>query len=120
MATVLVIDDAAFMRLMLKDILVEAGHRVIGEGENGNEAVELYAKLKPDLVTLDVVMPNKTGLVAAEEILALNPRARIIMVSSVGQEEIARHALKIGVKAYLLKPFQPNEVKARVTEILSV
>ena len=115
MATVLVIDDAAFMRLMLKDILVEAGHR-----ENGSEAVELYAKLKPDLVTLDVVMPNKTGLVAAEEILALNPRARIIMVSSVGQEEIARHALKIGVKAYLLKPFQPNEVKARVTEILSV
>jgi len=103
MATVLVIDDAAFMRLMLKDILVEAGHRVIGEGENGSEAVELYAKLKPDLVTLDVVMPNKTG-----------------MVSSVGQEEIARHALKIGVKAYLLKPFQPNEVKARVAEILSV
>ena len=120
MATVLVIDDAAFMRLMLKDILVEAGHRVIGEGEDGNEAVELYAKLKPDLVTLDVVMPNKTGLAAAEAILALDPRARIIMVSSVGQEEIARHALKIGVKAYLLKPFQPNEVKARVTEILSV
>ena len=120
MATVLVIDDAAFMRLMLKDILVEAGHRVIGEGENGNEAVELYAKLKPDLVTLDVVMPNKTGLAAAEEILARDPRARIIMVSSVGQEEIARQALKMGVKAYLLKPFQPNEVKARVTEILSV
>ncbi len=119
MATVLVVDDAAFMRWMLKDILVEAGHRVIGEGETGTEAVRLYATLKPDLVTLDMVMPDKDGLAAAAEILALDPRARIVMVSSVGQEEIARQALKAGVKAYLLKPFQPAQVKACVAEIVS-
>lgn len=119
MATVLVVDDAAFMRSMLTDILVDAGHRVIGEGETGDEAVRLYATLNPNLVTLDMVMPGKDGLAAAEEILALDPRARIIMVSSVGQEEIARQALKAGVKAYLLKPFQPGRVKACVTEVLA-
>jgi two-component system chemotaxis response regulator CheY len=119
MATVLVVDDAAFMRMMLKDILVEAGHRVIGEGETGTEAVQLYATLKPDLVTLDMVMPKKNGMTAAEEILTLDRQARIIVVSSVGQEEIARQALKLGVKAYLLKPFQPDQVKACVAGILA-
>ena len=119
MATVLVVDDAAFMRMMLKDILAEAGHRVIGEAETGNEAVALYRTLKPDLVTLDMVMPNKEGLAAAEEILALDPRARIIMVSCVGHEEFTLHALKVGVKAYILKPFLPDEVKACVTQTLS-
>jgi two-component system chemotaxis response regulator CheY len=120
MATILVVDDAAFMRMMLKDILVEAGHRIIGEGENGEEAVKLYTTLRPTLVTLDLIMPRKTGLTAAEEILALDPRARIVMVSSVGQEEVAQQALKIGVKAYLLKPFQPAQVRACVAEVLAI
>jgi two-component system chemotaxis response regulator CheY len=120
MATVVVVDDAAFMRLMLKDILVEAGHRVVAEGETGEEAVDLYQAYRPDVMTLDMVMPRKMGLAAAEEILTKDPRARLIMVSSVGQEEVAKQALKIGVRAYLLKPFRPDQVKSCVTDVLAL
>ena len=120
MATMVVVDDAAFMRLMLKDILVEAGHRILAEGETGEDAVDLYEAYKPDLMTLDMVMPRKMGIVAAEEILAKDPQARIIMVSSVGQEEVAKQALKLGVRAYLLKPFRPDQVKSCVTDVLAL
>ena len=118
MATVLVVDDAAFMRMMLKDILVEAGHRVIGEGGTGNEAVQLYTTLRPNLVTLDVVMPGTSGLVALKEILALDAQARIIMVSSIGQQEIAVEALQAGARAFTLKPFQPDQVKECIEKVL--
>ena len=118
MATVVVVDDAAFMRLMLKDILVEAGHRVVAEGDNGEDAIELYQAHRPDLMTLDMVMPRKMGILAAEEILKRDPLARLIMVSSVGQEEVAKQALKLGVRAYLLKPFRPDQVKSCVADVL--
>jgi len=118
MATVVVVDDAAFMRLMLRDILVEAGHRVVAEGENGQDAIDLFQAYRPDVMTLDMVMPRKMGILAAEEILKLDPRARLIMVSSVGQEEVAKGALKLGVRAYLLKPFRPDQVKSCVADVL--
>lgn len=118
MATVLVVDDAAFMRTMLTDILVAHGHRVIGEGANGAEAVHLYATLKPDIVTLDVVMPTMDGVTALKEILASDPKARVLMVSSVSQAEITRDALKIGASGFVVKPFQPDHVKDVVDQVL--
>ncbi len=119
MATVLVVDDAAFMRMMLRDILKEAGHQVIGEAGTGNEAVQLYATLKPALVTMDLVMPEKSGMDALKEILALDAQARVIMVSAVGQQETAEEALRLGARAYLLKPFQPDQVRARIADVLA-
>ncbi len=119
MATVLVVDDAAFMRTMLKDILVEAGHWVIGEGGTGEEAIQLYAALKPDLITLDVVMPQQSGVTTVHAILALDAKARIIMVSSSGQMEIAEEALRAGAKAFIPKPFEPESVKECIRKVLS-
>ena len=118
MATVLVVDDALFMRILLKNILEKAGHRVIGEGGTADEAVALYATLKPDLVTLDLVMPQKSGLVALQEILALDPRARIIVVSAVDQRGIAEEAVRAGAKVFILKPFQPERMRLCVQEVL--
>lgn len=119
MATVLVVDDAAFMRMMLRDILRESGHQVIGEAGTGDEAVQLYATLQPALVTMDMVMPEKSGIEALKEILALDARARVIMVSAVGQQETAAEALQAGARAYLLKPFQPDQVRACVADVLA-
>ena len=119
MATVLVVDDAVFMRIMLRDILREAGHQVIGEAGTGDEAVKLYATLKPALVTMDMVMPKKSGLEALQEILALDARARVIMVSAVGQQETAEEALRAGARAYLLKPFQPDQVRTCIADVLA-
>lgn len=118
MATVLVVDDAAFMRMMLKDILVESGHQVIAEAGTADEALQLYATLRPNLVTVDVVMPGKSGVVFVKEILARDPHARIVMVSSVDQQEIVEQALQAGAKAYLRKPFQPDQVKQCIEQIL--
>lgn len=111
MATVLVADDAAFMRIMLREILEEVGHRVVGEAESGDEAVRLYETLKPNLVTLDVVMPGKSGVIACREILAADPRARVLMVSSINQIEIVEEALGLGARGYIVKPFDPGRVK---------
>ncbi|MBI3325344.1 MAG: response regulator [Nitrospinae bacterium] len=120
MASVLVVDDALFMRILLKNILEKSGHRVTGEGGTGEEAVQLYLDLKPDLVILDVVMPQKSGLDAVKEILALDPLARIIMVSAVGQQATTEAAVRAGARAFILKPFQPERVRACVREVLSL
>lgn len=118
MATVLVADDAAFMRTMLREILEEAGHRVVGEAESGDEAVRLYGTLKPDLVTLDVIMPGASGVVACREILADHARARILMVSSISQMEIVDEALQLGARGYVVKPFDPERVKEAAAKAL--
>lgn len=111
MATVLVVDDAAFMRTMLREILEEAGHQVVGEAESGDEAVKLYGTLRPNLVTLDVIMPGKSGAVACREILAGDPKARVLMVSSISQMEAVNEALGVGARGYIVKPFDPERVK---------
>ena len=110
MARVLVVDDAAFMRKMLGDVLAKAGHEVVGEGANGNEAVERFQSLKPDIMTLDITMPEKDGLVALREILALDATARIVMCSALGQETKVLEAIKAGAKDFVVKPFQPDRV----------
>jgi len=110
MARVLVVDDAAFMRKMLGDVLSKAGHEVIGEGANGNDAVERFQELRPDIMTLDITMPEKDGLTALREILTLEPAAKIVMCSALGQESKVLEAIKAGAKDFVVKPFQPDRV----------
>jgi two-component system chemotaxis response regulator CheY len=110
--TVLVVDDSAFMRNLLKQLL-DGEHDVIGEAENGVEAVEMYRELTPDVVTMDVVMPIRNGIEATTEIKELDPDSSVIMCTSVGQEEKMREAVEAGADGYITKPFQkPNVLQA--------
>ena len=114
LAKVLIGDDAAFMRMMLRDIITDLGYEVVGEARNGLEAVELYKKLQPDVVTLDITMPEKDGLTTLKEIMAINPEARCIMCSAMGQQSMVMQAVKSGAKDFSIKPFMP----ARIIEAL--
>jgi two-component system chemotaxis response regulator CheY len=119
MARVLVVDDAAFMRKMLSDVLVGGGHEVVGEAGNGVEALTQYQALKPDLTTLDITMPEKDGLAALKEILNQEPTARVVMCSALGQEAKVLEAIKAGAKDFVVKPFQPDRVLDAIGKALS-
>jgi len=119
MARVLIVDDAAFMRKMLGDVLAKGGHEVIGEGANGSEAVAQYQALRPDIMTLDITMPEKDGLAALREILTLEPSAKIVMCSALGQESKVLEAIKSGAKDFVVKPFQPDRVLDAIGKALS-
>ena len=119
MARVLVVDDAAFMRKLVTDALVKAGHEVIGEAANGVEAVASYQALKPDLATLDITMPEKDGLTALREIMALDPTARVIMCSALGQESNVLESIKSGARDFVIKPFAPGRVQEAVAKALA-
>jgi two-component system, chemotaxis family, chemotaxis protein CheY len=119
MARVLVVDDAAFMRKMVSDALVEGGHEVVGEAGDGNEAVARYQELRPEVTTLDITMPEKDGLAALQEIMALDPGARVVMCSALGQESKVLESIKIGAKDFVVKPFQPDRVLGAVDKALS-
>ena len=113
MAKVLIVDDALFMRRMLSDILKKEGFEVCGEAENGKEAIEKYQQLKPDLVTMDIVMPKMDeidGIAAVKEILKIDPQAKIVMVSAMGQHSLVVEAIQAGAKDFVTKPFQPSRV----------
>jgi two-component system, chemotaxis family, chemotaxis protein CheY len=110
MARVLVVDDAAFMRKMVSDALTKGGHEVVGEGANGAEAVARYQELQPELTTLDITMPEKDGLEALREIVAIDPSAKVIMCSALGQESKVLEAVKSGAKDFVVKPFQPERI----------
>jgi two-component system, chemotaxis family, chemotaxis protein CheY len=110
MARVLIVDDAAFMRKMLGDVLAKGGHEVIGEGANGAEAITQFQSLRPDIMTLDITMPEKDGLAALREILTIEPTAKIVMCSALGQESKVLEAIKSGAKDFVVKPFQPDRV----------
>ncbi len=116
---VMVVDDALFMRNMLKDIFVRAGHEVIAEAENGEIALDLYRELKPDLVTMDIVMPKKSGIEALQEIMASDASACVVMVSALGQDSLVIEAVEAGAKDFIVKPFKEEkvlEIISRVTE----
>jgi two-component system, chemotaxis family, chemotaxis protein CheY len=119
MARVLVVDDAAFMRKMVSDALSKAGHEVIGEACNGSEAVESFRSLKPELTTLDITMPEKDGLTALGEIMTLDPNARVIMCSALGQESKVLESIKLGARDFVVKPFQPARVQEAVEKALA-
>jgi len=117
-AKVLVVDDAAFMRMMLKGILQKGGHEVVGEAENGAIAVEKYATLKPDLVTMDITMPIMEGIEAVRRIRASDPNAVIIMCSAMGQQGMIVEAVQAGAKDFIVKPFQEDRVLESVRKML--
>lgn len=119
MARILIVDDAKFMRTLVRDALSKAGHEIVGEAENGNQAIELYKNLKPDLVTMDITMREKDGLDAAGEILKSDSRARIIMVTALGQEDLLARAIKMGVKDFVVKPFPPERLQQAAAKALS-
>ena len=110
MARILVADDAAFMRKVISDALAAGGHEVVGEAKNGKEAVEYHKALKPDLLTLDITMPEQDGISALKEILAGDPSAKIIMCSALGQESKVLESIKAGAKDFVVKPFQAERV----------
>jgi two-component system chemotaxis response regulator CheY len=116
--TVLVCDDAIFMRTMISDILNQAGYEVVGEAESGSQAVERYQQLKPDLVTMDIVMPDMGGIEAVREIMKIDPSARILMCSAMGQQALVIEAIQAGAKDFVVKPFQPSRVLEAVQRVL--
>jgi two-component system chemotaxis response regulator CheY len=119
MARVLVVDDAAFMRKMVGDALAKGGHEVVGEAGNGIEALSQFQALKPDLMTLDITMPEKDGLAALADIMAADPSAKVVMCSALGQESKVLEAIKLGAKDFVVKPFQPDRVIDAVGKALA-
>lgn len=119
MANILVVDDAQFMRMMLKDILTKAGHTVIGEASNGKEAIERYKQLKPDLVTLDITMPEMDGIQALKGIRAEDPNAKCVMCSAMGQQAMVIEAIQTGAKDFIVKPFQAERVIEAINKQLN-
>lgn len=117
--TVLVCDDAIFMRTMISDILSQAGFEVVGEAESGLQAVEKYRTLKPDLVTMDIVMPDMGGIEAVREICKDDPAAKILMCSAMGQQALVVEAIQAGAKDFVVKPFQPSRVLEAVQRVLA-
>ena len=118
MAKIMIVDDAAFMRTLLKNILFPKGYEIAGEADNGQAAVDKYKELKPDLVTMDIVMPNVNGIEALKKIRELDPNARVIMCTAVGQENMVRAAIMSGAKGYIVKPFQAPKVLEEVQKVL--
>jgi two-component system, chemotaxis family, chemotaxis protein CheY len=116
--TVLVCDDAVFMRTMLSDILQQAGFTIVGEADTGTKAVAKYKELCPDLVTMDIVMPDMGGIDAVREITAYDPDARVVMCSAMGQQALVVDAIQAGAKDFVVKPFQPSRVLEAVQRVL--
>ncbi|MDH7480195.1 MAG: response regulator [Syntrophomonadaceae bacterium] len=115
---ILVVDDAAFMRMMLRDILTKNGYVIAGEAENGALAVERYMELRPDLVTMDITMPEMDGITAVREIKRRDPQAKVIMCSAMGQQAMVIDAIQAGAKDFIVKPFQPERVLEAVGKAL--
>lgn len=114
---VLVVDDAAFMRMMLKDILSKNGYEVVGEGVNGNDGFEKYKELKPDIVTLDITMPECDGLQCLKKIKAFDAGANVVMCSAMGQQAMVIESIQSGAKDFIVKPFQQDRVLESLAKI---
>ena len=119
MARVLVVDDAAFMRKVVSDALVAGGHDVIGQAGTGTEAVAQFSALRPELTTLDITMPEKDGLEALSEIMTIDPGAKVLMCSALGQESKVIESIKLGAKDFVVKPFQPDRLLEAVGKALA-
>ncbi|ETI67704.1 response regulator [Neobacillus vireti] len=119
MARVLIVDDAAFMRMMLKDILIKNGLEVVGEAVNGADAIEKYRELQPDVVTMDITMPEMDGITSVKQIRALYPQAKIIMCSAMGQQPMVLEAIQAGAKDFIVKPFQADRVIDSINKVIA-
>ena len=115
---ILIADDAPIIRLMIKDIVEFNGYEVVGEASNGKEAVEMYNNLKPDLVTMDIIMPEMDGIEALEAILGDNPDAKVVMVTAIDQRDSLMKAIRLGATDYIVKPFENDRVISAVKKAL--
>jgi two-component system chemotaxis response regulator CheY len=115
---ILIVDDSAFIRMALRDIVTADGYEVIGEAESGAQAIEKFKELLPDLVTLDVVMPGETGLGTLQGIMNLDRNAKVLMVTAMGKQSMIVDAVQAGAKGFLIKPFEPTAVIAEIKRIL--
>jgi two-component system chemotaxis response regulator CheY len=119
MARVLIVDDAKFMRVTLKNILEKGHHEIVGEADNGKEAVEKYGSLRPDLVTLDITMPEMNGIDALKEIQQVSNEAKVIMCSAMGQQKMVLKAIECGAKDFIVKPFDEARVLDAIDLVLN-
>jgi len=117
---ILIVDDAAFMRMMIRDILTKNGFEVIGEAQDGAQAVEKFKELHPDLVTMDITMPEMDGIAALKEIKQLDPNAKVIMCSAMGQQAMVIDAIQAGAKDFIVKPFQSDRVIEAINKTLGL
>ena len=115
---ILICDDAAFMRMMIKDILTKNGYNVVGEAENGAKAIEKYQEVKPDLVLMDITMPEMDGIQALKAIKAADPTAAVIMCSAMGQQAMVIESIQSGAKDFIVKPFQQDRVLEAVRKVV--
>ena len=118
MARVLVADDASFMRQMIREIVEAEGHEVVGEASDGDEAVEEWKRLHPDVVTMDIVMPRRSGIDAVKGIMEIDSTACVVMCSALGQETLVQEALQAGAVDFIVKPFKPDSVISTLAKVL--
>lgn len=119
MISVLIVDDAAFMRLAIKNILNKNGFSVVADAKNGQEGVEKYIELKPDIVTMDITMPDMSGIEALKKIREYDPNAKVIMISAMGQEGMVKEAILSGAKTFIVKPYKEEHIIQTLTKIAS-
>jgi len=115
---ILIVDDAAFMRMMIRDILTKNGYEVVGEAQDGAQAIEKYKELQPDLITMDITMPEMDGIAALKEIRKLDSNAKVIMCSAMGQQAMVIDAIQAGAKDFIVKPFQADRVIEAIKKTL--
>ncbi len=115
---VLIVDDAAFMRMMIKDVLSKNGYEIVGEAENGQKAIEKYKELTPDLVIMDITMPEVDGIEAVKQIKSADPEAKIIMCSAMGQQAMVIESIQAGARDFIVKPFQADRVLEAVKKVI--
>jgi two-component system chemotaxis response regulator CheY len=117
---VLIVDDLTFIKMVLKDLVEKAGFRVVGEASDGEEALRLFAEKRPDIVLLDITMPKMDGLTALRKILEMDPEAKVIMCSALGQQRLILQAIQMGAKDFIVKPFRPERVIGSIKKILDI
>jgi len=117
MKNILIVDDAVFMRTVLKNILVKEGYNVVAEASNGVEAISKFNEHKPDIVTMDITMPEMDGIVALGEILKIDAKAKVCMVSAMGQQQVILESVKSGAKDFIVKPFSPEDVLTKMSKL---
>lgn len=115
---IMIVDDASYMREMIKDIVIKGGYEVVGEAEDAKDAAAKYAAVKPDLVTMDIVMKEKTGIEGVKEVMKIDQNAKILMVSAMGQQAMVVEAIQAGAKGFVIKPFKPEVLLEEVKRIL--
>ncbi|OIJ14699.1 two-component system response regulator [Anaerobacillus alkalilacustris] len=119
MAKILIVDDAAFMRMTLKNIMTAAGHEVVGEAANGLEAIETYKSSQPELVTMDITMPEMDGIEALKEIKKIDPSAKVVMCSAMGQQGMVIEAIQSGAADFIVKPFNAERINESIGKVLT-